>query len=261
MKANSLVFLFPAFSPVLSMTVPGIVLRRGVGDNACPSAETVREAKENLSNIVLQLLSSQPQCGPGEWRQVVSLDMSNSTHQCPSGWMEYSSPNRSCGRTQSHNASCDQASFLVSGKYSWVCGRARARETSTSDGFKEYGERDDENYVDGISVTYSSPRRHIWTFSADHYSFINCPCNNASQTTTPAFVGNNYFCDTEGNGAFLWDGDDCSIGIECCTFNSPPWFSIQLPIATTEYIDVRLCGDQNTFDENVIVEEFELFVQ
>ncbi len=59
----------------------------------------------------------------------------------------------------------------------------------------------DSYYVDGISLTYGRPRKHIWTFASsleeigDHLH-SNCPCININQagsaSTPPAFVGNDY---------------------------------------------------------------------
>ena len=43
--------------------------------------------------------------------------------------------------------------------------------------------------------------------------------------------------------------------------NSPPWFSVQLPAQTTDAIEVRICCDQSTDDEDVPVELIETYVQ
>ena len=62
-----------------------------------------------------------------------------------------------------------------------------------------------------------------------------------------------YFCDT-GNrggdpfGSFLaddplWDGAGCTSTSTCCTFNNPLWFHKQLPSATTDDIEMRVCCD------------------
>ena len=36
----------------------------------------------------------------------------------------------------------------------------------------------------------------------------------------------------------------------CCSFNYPPWFCKQLPQPTRDYIEVRLCGDESTDNED-----------
>ena len=48
-----------------------------------------------------------------------------------------------------------------------------------------------------MSLTYGSPRKHIWTFAADrdkNGSF--CRCGVRDDISTPDFVGEDYFCDT-----------------------------------------------------------------
>ena len=143
-----------------------------------------------------------------------------------------------------------------------MCGRITGRSIHSTDGFYHFGSRNDENYVDGISITHSSNRTHIWTFAADQGAYFRCPCSNTHSTNTPSFVGDNYFCDAFDNGG-LWDGDGCVTGVECCLFNSPPWFTVQLPEVATDDIDVRICIDEriNGDTENVGIELLELFVQ
>ena len=64
-------------------------------------------------------------------------------------------------------------------------------------------------YVDGISLTHGYPRQHIWTFAAgldEIGSHPRCPCTNTNfasrASQPPAFVGNDYFCDTASEGRF-----------------------------------------------------------
>ena len=228
----------------------------------CPPADTLQTARQALAtkvSEVVSLLTVVPECGEGFWRRLISLDMSDPSQQCPSGWQEYSSPSRSCSRPTSFSAGCDQVSFNVVSEYRRVCGRAIARVVTSPDAFQTFGPRDDENYVDGLSVTHSSPRQHIWTFAADQGPYFRCPCGGYS-SLPPSFVGNDYFCDTDANGA-LWDGEGCVTGLSCCTLNSPPWFSTQLPATTSDDIDVRICTDEVVANENIFVELMELYVQ
>jgi len=75
-------------------------------------------------------------------------------------------------------------------------------------------------YVDGISITLGSPRKHVWTYAAgisdDHdKNCCNCPCATHPGPPPPAFVGNDYYCESGNVGAHdvlyylsdpLWDG-------------------------------------------------------
>ena len=40
---------------------------------------------------------------------------------------------------------------------------------------------------------------------------------------------------------------------------SPPWFSVQLPTQTSNRIEVRICADESTSNEDVLIELLEIF--
>ena len=42
---------------------------------------------------------------------------------------------------------------------------------------------------------------------------------------------------------------------------SPPWFSVQLPAPTTEMIEVSICADESTDNEDTPIELLEIYVQ
>ena len=101
-----------------------------------------------------------------------------------------------------------------------------------------------------------------------------CPCvaGSTNGNNIPSFVGQNYFCEsgiTSGftNGLFyangdpLWDGQGCGPTSSCCTFNSPPWFNVQLPSSTTDNIEVRICSDQGTNVDGSPIQLMELYVK
>ena len=53
-------------------------------------------------------------CGEGQWQQLVKLNMSNSSQQCPSAWREYNSNGiRSCRRPDSSSGSCSGTSYTT----------------------------------------------------------------------------------------------------------------------------------------------------
>ena len=219
--------------------------------------------------VNLSLQTPSP-CGGAGWRPVVNLNMADPSQVCPSPWIETLTPVRSCNKSTSA-AGCDGVSFKVlGGTYSHVCGRAVGYTSGSPDAFADHSQTEvngsdiDIPYVDGVSVTYGSPRQHIWSFAAGHgpenSRFYRCPCDTSNRTIAPlppSFVGDNYFCDGEYNNA-LWDGEDCTTA--CCTFNSPPYFTTTLPAPTSDDIEVRICRDQDQNNEQIAVAELQLFV-
>ena len=117
---------------------------------------------------------------------------------------------RACGRPQNSLAGC-QASvkFLSFGSnYSQVCGRVIGYQYASLSAIAEFGSQTiDQVYVDGIGLTYGSPRKHIWTFMAQvqdnvvhgGYKGYICPCANGSTKKPQSFIGKDYFCESGNN--------------------------------------------------------------
>ena len=203
------------------------------------------------------------------WMRVTELDMTNSNNQCPSGLMERTfSGKRTCVRIETTGGCSSTSNFITSGvEYSNVCGRVIGYQYSTFS---------DPRYVDGVSLTRGN---QDWTFAAAHDEVgaiprTYCPCINtnlsAQATPPPAFVGNDYFCDTgskeHAQKIFyaddpLWDGAGCGPLNTCCSFNTPPWFYKQLPQSTTDDIEMRVCttGDLIT-NKNVAIQIVEILL-
>ena len=59
----------------------------------------------------------------------------------------------------------------------------------------------------------------------------------------------------------LWEGQDCTSTSTCCEFNNPPWFTKNLPTATTDDIELRICTDYEQRSEDIPLELIELYVQ
>ncbi len=87
----------------------------------------------------------------------------------------------------------------------------------------------------------------------------------------PDFVGNDYFCDTASSNKFkhghfyaddpLWDGSGCGPGNTCCSLNNPPWFFKQLESPTNSDIEMRVCVDEAVTEEDVLIEQIEIYVR
>ena len=265
------------------------------GDGAtCPNDQLRQETRDNITTnirtrlqdtVVPLLEDSLPQCPcMSTGRRVAYLDMTNSSHQCPSGWTTYTDPTRACGRNLASGTSCHSAFYPTNGiSYSRVCGRVIAYQYCFTPAFFFYNQDStrtiDDVYLDGVSITHgNNPREHVWSFASaisESYTGSNaytCPCTNTdyynnANILIPPFVGDDYFCDT-GTVDFptpcfftddpLWDGDGCGPTSTCCEFNNPPWFCKTLPQPTTDDIEVRLCGSYG--DRDAPVELIELFV-
>jgi len=60
----------------------------------------------------------------------------------------------------------------------------------------------------------------------------------------------------------LWDGQGCYRDEDkCCEFNSPPWFFVTLPQATSSDLEMRILFDESAQNENIIVTEVEILVK
>ena len=205
--------------------------------------------------------------------RVANFDMSDPDQNCPDGFMEVNSANpplRLCGRPGP--VGCTSVFYATNGiEYSRVCGRARGYVFGSPDGFGTLPL--DSHYVEGLSVTYgSSPRTHIWTFATSWENTDQpngCPCDtNNYQGTVPSFVGHDYFCESGPNVIMqsisadipLWDGTGCDSSSTCCIFNNPPYFCKTLDAPTTNDIEVRLCGNQETSNEDTPIEVIELYI-
>ena len=217
-------------------------------------------------SIVLQ------SCGTGIWSRVAYLNMSDPSQQCPSAWREYNSNGvRACGRPATSRGSCPTTTYSTGHQYSRICGRVIGYQIGTPDAF----DTDNDTEFDGISITYGAQRNHVWSYVAGLYdtrnSLSNCPCSSEQAKMAPQLIGDNYYCES-GNPSNirstsqffstdpLWDGQQCE-GTCCAGTNSPPWFSVQLPAPTNNAIEVSICLDQRTDDEDTPVELIEIYVQ
>ena len=139
--------------------------------------------------------------------------------------------NTRCVRSTS-DAGCSNIVFPVMNiSYSHICGTVQAFWFGSPDGFTG-SERSsttiNDNYVDGISLTYgTSSRTHIWTLIADGAgSNQNCP------RQVPEYIGIDYSC--------LNPESSCTSSSSSCY--SPFLRLLQQPV--TEDIELRLCRDQ-----------------
>ena len=153
----------------------------------------------------------------GDWVRVAHFNMTNPDQQCPQAFKLYTNPKRLCG-TQTHG--CTSSFINTFGlEYHQVCGRVVGYQYRSPDAFgyrvgcSAYSCTIDEPYVDGLSITYGAPRKHIWTYAAalveteahsnplHVYNQGRCPCSDPSGQQPPFFVGTDYYCES---GLFVY---------------------------------------------------------
>jgi cell division protein FtsL len=218
---------------------------------------------------------SQPKCGAGLWWRVAYLDMTEPLQQCPSAWREYNTSGvRACGRPVNSTGSCAAVFYFTKRQYSSVCGRIIGYQVASPDAFEQSNGNFNGRGLDGVIISHGAQQDHVWSFVAGYNEENHrnrCPCSTGAGTQTPTTIGDNYFCESGNpNNAFdrgrlyssdrLWDGEQCE-GRCCEGAQSPPWFSVQLPAPTTDMIEVSICCDQGTLDEDTPVEQMEIYVQ
>ena len=216
---------------------------------------------------------------PG-WRRVAFINMTDTSYNCPTGLNLTSYSKRTCGRSHTTDGGCSSTTFSVGGlPYSHVCGRIRGYQFGATVAFLYYFQGIDSSYVDGVSLTHggAGSRQHIWTFAAGITEVgiglfpFQCPCDTHNYNDVPAFVGDDYFCESGLHSPWsdqfilhsddaLWDGQNCTSNSTCCQLNNPPWFTKNLTSATTDDIELRICVRNSPFDD-VLLELIELYAQ
>ena len=232
-------------------------------------------------------------CGSkGGWTRIGYLNMGNPNENCPSGFRLYQNGGiKTCGRATSSAGSCTSVKFLADDiSYSQVCGRVVGYQHGSPDAVIEGAHHNDINsyYVDGVSITCGFPRQHVWTliaglleaamyFENTNHLAPNCPCSTGSpqKSTLQSFIGSDYFCEsgnpsTDGKYPYnvlytsdpLWDGKGCgSLEGTCCAAPGLPWFHKTLDNATTDYIELRVCGDEGTENEDTPIVFYEIYIK
>ena len=104
------------------------------------------------------------------------------------------------------------------------------------------------------------------------FSSSRCPCDIHNYDRVPAFVGDDFFCESGLHSPWnsqrilysddiLWDGQNCTSTSTCCQLNNPPWFTKNLTSATTDDIELRICTNFVPSYDDVPLELIELYVQ
>ena len=232
-------------------------------------------------------------CGVRGVMRVAHIDMRNTSVNCPAPLTQYQldSGERVCGSTNTTGQSCDSVIFPTHHlSYQHVCGRAAGFSYNHPCAFFYYNHGHyykngiqntiDHAYVAGLSITYGTQngRNHIWTYAGGYQESTsngcNCPCATNPGSSSPLFVGQDFFCESATRyppshpptpqswytNNTLWDGEGCYPGSSCCDNPLAPWFRRTLQEKTTEDIEVRWCTGQGLSRDRVATELLELYV-
>jgi dynein heavy chain len=255
--------------PTVSMEAPD--------DSTCPPNSHVDAVKTQLSDKISDILS---RCGGPGWKRVAYLNMRDPNQTCPEQWRLYEDgPLRACGRLEADGSTCDSVLFST-GDYAYdrVCGRITGymyASPDTSAGSHTGDPDRDINrvYLDGVSITRGKPRKHVWSFYAGVDTGRCCGSGHTNALKFLGFIGNDSFCDSGNPDNVqwfdtlftehpLWDGEaHCHDSSTCCTLHAGPWFHTELKNLSMDDIEVRVCGDQPTHDEDTPVERVEIYVK
>ena len=255
---------FPTTTPASTTTMPSTT-----------ASATITPTTD--STITMSTITD---CGGPGWRRVAFINMTDTSYNCPTGLNLTSYSKRTCGRSQNTTAECSSTTFSVDSlPYSHVCGRIRGYQVGSATAFFKYATQSNSYYV-RLTHGGAGNQQHIWTFVAGlsevtaRLPSLGCPCDTAPQSIVPASVGNDYFCESglhsEWDASYdgvlfaddvLWDGQNCTSTSTCCQFNNPPWFTKNLPTATTDDIGLRLCIRNPPSLSDILLELIELYVQ
>ena len=211
----------------------------------------------------------------GGWRRIVNINISAGDN-CPGEWRKATRSNVSFCRVASNDLyTCSSAKFSTNGiSYQRVCGRARGYQKGDTVAFYRPNGTIDEDYITGLSITYSSnPRQHIWTFASGRgektNNQFNCPCTTTTAYSPPSYVGSNYYCESASwydrnyNAYYfndtLWDGEGCIDN--CCDNTTQPWFYRQLNQITQDDIEARICTPGKFRQRSTLIDQLELYIQ
>ena len=71
-----------------------------------------------------------------------------------------------------------------------------------------------------------------------------------------------YSCDNSPTTREIqWNGGECNSQDQCCSLNNPTQFYKQLPQPTTDDIEMRLCRNELSNNENIFLERTDIYVQ
>ena len=181
-----------------------------------------------------------------------------------------------CGNRGS--AGCKSTSINTFGSpYTEVCGYVAGYQYKTTDAFNGKGASIDSPYVDGVSITHGTPRKHIWTYAAGlgeaRTDGFACPCNEGGPDDVANFAFDDWYCESGNPSAnilyeffpndVLWDGKNCGLKEPLCCQGKPwlPYFHKDIGGVSRDSIELRICHNEAFDNEDAPIESIEFFVR
>ncbi len=189
-------------------------------------------------------------CGgiTGGWTRIAKLN----PDLCPDKFktVRYQGAHKSCTFMYSVPG-CSLITYKTSNiQFSHVCGKVRGYRIGTPDGFRGGVHKHSSlgsNSVDGIII--SAGTHHIWTFTG-----INCVCGHAPFYMGHRFSCSHTFCDARRSFCeLLFTNNRCG--------PYAPWFYTRLENYTSTDVQVRVCRDESSENEDIPIASLELYVQ
>lgn len=216
----------------------------------------------------------------GGWTRLSYLDTQRS-RKCPRALQLYTVGRvRMCGKKARAGKGCASIKIPSKGiKYSMICGHARGYQKGSTDAFaasRRY-RKINSPYLDGVSITRGSPRKHVWSLASGHtetfWRHAACPCNYKAtkKSYPPRFVGKNYYCESGCPGGTparrfyakdpLWDGRGLRKREKRCRRGMMPWFKRAYRRSTRDFIELRVCTDEPAKNENVAINAYAIYIK
>jgi len=214
-----------------------------------PGYYFIKLANDSITSVYCHMTMT---CGnvTGGWMRVAKLRVDGEARCFPG----FSGFDNRCRRSELQKG-CSSVTFSALGlQYSRVCGTILAYGEGTPDGFHSNENNISAIYVDGISLTngIGPDRKHIYTFAAAgssrwFSSSATLPCQGGAQD----FIKGNFTCLKLHDD----EDDDCPALSNCS-----PNFSTALDTRSSKDIEMRACRDQDRDDEDILIEDVELYV-
>ena len=142
--------------------------------------------------------------------------------------------------------------------YTDVCGAVLGYQAGATVAFDSKADINSP-YLSGVSITRTvtgpEKRRHVFSLAAGEAekstSQNACPCNAGATHKPPAFVGDDYYCESGSpdvptstavlNNDQLWDGKKLQHAEAKCKKPLMPWFKHSISPPTSDQLELRLC--------------------